>query len=68
MPFCPISIGDREFFHSAPTRLIPNLTGESLLAHTHFTILNNNIIELTNYCSQLSTLIYNLQNTMNSIL
>ena len=68
MTFLPISLGNQDFFHSAPTNIMFNLYGESNLAHTHYITLNNNIIALTNYCSQLSTLINNLQLTINSML
>lgn len=66
MTFYPISTGSKDFFHSAPTHLMTTLVGESNLAHTHFTILNYHLIALTNYCSQLSILVNNLQITVNN--
>jgi hypothetical protein len=68
MPFNPISIGNKAFFHTAPTHLITNLSGESILAHTHFSILSSQIVSLTSYCSHLSSLIESLQLTVNSTL
>ncbi len=68
MPFQPISLGNKEFFHTAPTHIMTNLIGESNLAHTHFTLLTLQIESLTNYCSHLSSLIESLQITINSVL
>ncbi len=68
MSFQPISIGNKLFFHTAPTQLINNLVGESHLAHTHYSILMTQVNSLTVYCSQLSVLIENLHTTVNSMI
>ncbi len=68
MSFQPIAIGNKLFFHTAPTHLMNNLIGETKLAHTQNTILMIQIESLTAYCSQLSVLIENLHITVNSML